>query len=158
MEQKYWPLWNRRFTVEPANASDTHRPLQGAHDWAAILSQVEERGVANDYPIRYAKKIYQIARAHLRPGLRGATVRVEEQEDRRVWVRFRDPYLTVKGCEPLARPQPQPAREPVRKIPRASARPQSGRGMEGFSLNNSPPLCKVLQHEAGAGGPQEAPR
>ena len=117
--------------------------------------------MVNDYPIRYAKKIYQIARADLRPGLRGATVRVEEREDRSVWVRFRDPYLTVKGCEPLARPQPQPAREPVRKIPRASARPPSRRWLEGFSLNNSLPRWKILKHEAGrcrpaGGGPLRA--
>jgi hypothetical protein len=157
-EQKYWPLWNRRFTVEPANATDAHRPLRGKHDLAAILSHVEEWVVANDYTIRYDKKIYQIARADLRPGLRGATVRVEERGDRSVWVRFRDRYLRVKGCEPLARPQPQPAREPVRKIPRVSARPQARRWMEGFSLNNSPPLWKVLQHEAGDVGPQEAAR
>jgi hypothetical protein len=148
-EQKYLPLWNRRFTVEPANATDAHRPLRGEHDLAAILSHVEERVVANDYTIRYDQKIYQLARADLCPGLRGATVRVEERGDRSVWVRFRDRYLTVKVCEPLARPQPQPAREPVRKIPRASARPQSRRWMEGFSLNNSPPLWKVPKHEAG---------
>jgi DNA-binding Lrp family transcriptional regulator len=158
LEQEYLPLWNRRFTVEPANATDAHRPRRGEHDLAAILSHVEERVVANDYTIRYDKKIYQIARADLRPGLRGATVRVEAHWDRSVWVRFRDRYLTVKGCEPLARPQPPPAREPVRKIPRASARPQSQRWMEGFSLNNSPPLWKVLKHEAGKAVPQEAAR
>ena len=158
LEQKYLPLWNRRFTVEPANATDAHRPLRGEHDLAAILSHVEERVVANDYTIRYDKKIYQIARADLRPGLRGARVRVEARGERRVWVRFRDRYLTVKVCEPLARPQPPPAREPVRKIPRVSARPPSRRWMEGFSLNNSPPLWKVLKHEAAKVGPQEATR
>jgi len=158
LEQKYLPLWNRRFTVEPANATDAHRPLRGEHDLAAILSHVEERVVANDYTIRYDKKIYQIARADLRPGLRGATVRVEARGERNVWVRFRDRYLTVKVCEPLARPQPPPPREPVQKIPRVSARLQSRRWMEGFSLNNSPPLWKVLKHEAGEVGPQEAAR
>jgi len=158
LDQKYLPLWNRRFTVAPANATEAHRPLRGEHDLAAILSHVEERVVANDYTIRYDKKIYQIARADLRPGLRGATVRVEARGDRSVWVRFRDRYLTVKVCEPLARPQAPPAREPVRKIPRVSARPPSRPWMEGFSLNNSPPLWKVLKHEAGGAGPQEAAR
>jgi hypothetical protein len=140
LEQAYLPLWNRRFTVEPTNATDAHRPRRGEHNLAAILSHVEERVVAHDYTIRYDKKIYQIARADLRPGLRGATVRVETHWDRSVGVRFRDRYLTVKGCEPLARPPPPPAREPARKIPRTSARPPSRRWMEGFSLNNSPPL------------------
>jgi transposase len=158
LEQKYLPRWNRRFTVEPANATDAHRPRRGEHDLAAILSHVEERVVANDYTIHYDRKIYQIARADLRPGLRGATVRVEARGERSVWVRFRDRYLTVKGCEPPARPQPPPAREPVRKIPRASARPQARRWMAGFSLTNSPPLWKVRKHEAGEVGLQEAAR
>jgi len=83
-------------------------------------------------------------------------VRVEERGDRSVWVRFRDRYLTVKVCEPLARPQPPPAREPVRKIPRVSARPPSRRWLEGFSLKHSPPPWKILKHEAGEVGPQEA--
>ena len=158
LEQEYLPLWNRRFTLPPANATDAHRPLGREHELDAILSRVESRVVAHDYTIRYDKKIYQIARADLRPGLRGATVRVEARGDRSVWVRFRDRYLTVKVCEPLARPQPPPAREPLRKIPRAFARPRSRRWREGFSLNNSPPLWKVLKHEAGEVGPQEAAR
>src|SRR5437899_2991413 len=53
LEQEYLPLWNRRFTPAPANATDAHRPLGREHDLAAILSHVESRVVANDYTIRY---------------------------------------------------------------------------------------------------------
>jgi hypothetical protein len=148
LEQKYLPLWNRRFTVEPANPTDAHRPLGREHDLAAILSHVASRVVANDYTLRYHQKIYQIARADLRPGLRGATVRVEARQDRRVWVRFRDRYLTVQVCEPGTRPEPEPAGEPVQKIPGTSVRPQSRRWMDGFSLKNSPPLWKLLKQES----------
>jgi len=88
LEHEYLPLWNRRFTVQADHATDAHRPLGRRHDLAAILSHVEERVVANDYTIRYDKKIYQIARPDIRPGLRNATVRVEERRDQRVWVRF----------------------------------------------------------------------
>jgi hypothetical protein len=34
---------------------------------------VEDRVVANDYTIRNDKKIYQISRVEIRPGLRGAS-------------------------------------------------------------------------------------
>ena len=95
LEQEFLPLWNRRFTVEAEKATDAHRGLRAEHDLAAILSHVEERVVANDYTIRYNTRIYQIARADIRPGLRGGTVRVEERRDQRVWVRFRDRYLKV---------------------------------------------------------------
>src|SRR2546425_2936267 len=141
LEQEYLPLWNRRFTPAPGNATDAHRPLGREHDLAAILSHVESRVVANDYTIRYGKKIYQIARADIRPGLRGATVRVEERRDGAVWVRFRDRSLRVSVCE--SRPQAVVPR-PVPKLPLASRRHPSSTWMKGFDLRNSPPLWQIL--------------
>jgi len=144
LEQEYLPLWNRRFTPAPANATDAHRPLGREHDLAAILSHVESRVVANDYTIRYGKKIYQIARADIRPGLRGATVRVEERRDGAVWVRFRERSLTVSLCE--SRPQAVVPR-PVPKLPPASRRHPSSTWMKGFDLRKSPPLWQILRQE-----------
>ena len=37
LEQEYLPLWNRRFTWEPANATDAQRPLRREHDLARHL-------------------------------------------------------------------------------------------------------------------------
>jgi transposase InsO family protein len=51
LEQEFLPAWAARFTVEPANASDAHRPLGREHDLAAILSVVEERVVTNHYTL-----------------------------------------------------------------------------------------------------------
>jgi hypothetical protein len=147
LEQAYLPLWNSRFTVQPANPTDAHRPLGREHDLAAILSHVESRVVANDYTLRYHQQIYQIVRADIGPGLRGATVRVEAREDRRLWVRFRDRYLRVEGCAPGSGPEPEPIREPVPKTPSTTVRPPPQHWMEGFNLKNSPPLWKVLQQE-----------
>src|SRR2546425_1047658 len=152
LEQEYLPLWNRRFTPAPGNATDAHRPLGREHDLAAILSHVESRVVANDYTIRYGKKIYQIARADIRPGLRGATVRVEERRDGAVWVRFRDRSLTVSVCE--SRPQAVVPR-PVPKLPPASRRHPSSTWMKGFDLRKSPPLWQILRQghaDVDAGG------
>ena len=56
------PLWNRRFTVAPAN-SDAHRPLGPEQNLAASLSHCETRVVTNDYTIRFQGQAYQIARA-----------------------------------------------------------------------------------------------
>ena len=71
LEESYLPSWNRRFTVATANPTDAHRRLRAEHDLAAILSQVEERVVTNDYTIRYQGKIYQIGREEIRAGMRG---------------------------------------------------------------------------------------
>ncbi len=150
LEQEYLPMWNRRFTAEAENATDAHRPLRAEHNLAAILSHVEERVVGNDYTIRYNTKIYQIPRTDIRPGLRGATVRVEERRDLTVWVRFRDRYLEVSRCERVP--------EPSRPAPSASVRPISTprRGtagstwMKDFHLRESPPLWKIMRQEQGA--------
>jgi hypothetical protein len=101
-------VWNRRFTVEAENGTDAHRPLRAEHHLAAILSHVEERVVANDYTIRYKGKIYQIPRTDIRPGLRGATVMVEERRDQTVRVRFRDRSLEVSRFPSGLSPPPPP--------------------------------------------------
>jgi len=151
LEQEYLPQWNRRFTMEAENATDAHRPLRAKHDLPAILSHVEERVVANDYTIRYNSQIYQIPRADIRPGLRGATVRVEERLNQTVWVRFRDCYLGVIVCEPIPR-QTQPA---LSALLRPTATPRRGTPastwMKGFDLRQSPPLWKIMRQEQGAG-------
>ena len=148
LEQEYLPLWNRRFTVEAEKATDAHRALRAEHDLAAILSHVEERVVANDYTIRYHTQIYQIAQAEIRPGLRGATVRVEERRDQTVWVRFRDRYLEVSRCEPV----PQRTRSAsARSISTPRRGTPGSPWMKDFHLRQSPPLWKIMRQEQGVG-------
>ena len=157
LEQEFLPAWEGRFTVAPANPTDAHRPLGREHDLAASLSVVEARVVTNDYTLRYQGKIYQIARADLGGGLRGAKVRVEKRLDGTVAVRFRERYLAVSVCAPP--PPPKPVRPRVGTPKKTSpAHPRSRRWMEGFSLKPSPPLWKILKHEAGKARPQEAAR
>jgi len=158
LEREFLPEWEGRFTVAPANPTDAHRPLGREHELAAILSVVEARVVTNDYTLRYQGKIYQIARADIGGGLRGAKVRVEKRLDGTVAVRFRGRYRRVSVCGPPAKPKPQQAKQPGKKIPSVSSHPQSRSWMEGFSLKSSPPLWKVLKHEAGEVGTQEASR
>jgi DNA-binding Lrp family transcriptional regulator len=149
LELEYLPQWSSRFTIKAANPTDAHRPLGAEHDLAAILSHVEDRVVANDYTIRYNNKQYQITRAAIRPGLRGANVRVEERLDRNVWVRFRERYLTVRVC---ASPSKAPVPAPVAKLRPSSPAPPESTWMKGFSLRSSPPLWKIIQEERGTQG------
>jgi len=153
LELEYLPQWGSRFTREPASPSDAHRPLRAEQDLAAILSHVEERVVANDYTLRYNSKQYQIARTDIRPGLRGATVRVEERWDDTVWVRFRDGYMNIKICDPQICPQPLPARPREKKISKATTNRKAGNWMEGFKLGKSLPAWKVIKQERGVWAP-----
>ena len=153
LELEYLPQWCSRFAQEPANPTDAHRPLRAEHDLAAILSHVEARVVANDYTIRYNNCKYQITRTDIRPGLRGATVRVEERGDDTVWVRFREGYLNVTICDPQIRPQPRPTSSREKEKSKASSKGKSGNWMDGFRLGKSLPVWKVIKQETGAWAP-----
>ena len=141
LDKVYLPQWNRRFAVSATNPTDAHRPLGSQHDLAAILSHVESRVVADDYTFRFQAVRYQIVKEQVRPGLRGASVRVEKRLDGKMMIRFRDGYLTVQRCETTVRqtvsqPQPRTAKPP------SPSRPHNW--MEGFDLHRSKPIWAVL--------------
>ena len=149
LEQEYLPQWNQSFTVWPAGSRDAHRSLRAEHELAAILSQVEERIVTSDYTIRYQGKIYQIARADIRPGLRGGRVRVEQRLDGSMAVKFRQYRLSVAEC------QPQPK---TPSLPRRVLAPKAGskavhNWMKDFHLHKSPPMGVILPCAIRGGSP-----
>jgi hypothetical protein len=149
LEEEYLPHWNQAFTVLPAGSTDAHRPLRAEHELAAILSLVQERTVTCDYTIRYQGKIYQIARGDIRPGLRGSRVRVEQRLDGSMAVKFRQYRLSVAEC--LAQPKmpPPPKRESAPK-----PRPKVVHNwMNGFHLQESPPLGVILPQARRGGSP-----
>jgi len=112
LEKEFLPWWNQHLKVLPANPTDAHRPLGAEHDLPAALSRVETRQVGNDYTIRFEGKLYQIARADIRSGMRGGNVRVERRLDGTLAVRFQERYVTTTECPPSAKvvaPKPPPA-------------------------------------------------
>ena len=114
LETKFIPWWNSTLCVSPACADDAHRPLQKTHSLASSLSYVEPRLVANDYTIQFDNRTYQIARAGIRAGLRGANVRVEARLDGSLALRFRDHYLEITECQPrpnVSVPRARPGRK-----------------------------------------------
>jgi biotin operon repressor len=119
LEGKFLPWWNATLTVEPACAEDAHRNLDKSHTLAAILSRVETRQVKNDYTFQLVAQRYQIQRASVCIGLRGAGIQVERRLDGSVAARFRGRYLEIQPVEPTPT-----ARERVRKAaPPARRRP-----------------------------------
>jgi hypothetical protein len=89
--------------VEAANPDDAHRPLEKTQDLAASLSHVETRQVRNDYTLRWDGKLYQIEREAVTPGLRRASVRVEQRLDGSIAVRHAERYLPVEECAAAAK-------------------------------------------------------
>jgi hypothetical protein len=121
LDEEFVPWWNQNLSVVPVNPADAHRPLDKAGDLDAILSVVEMRQVASDYTIRFQSRIYQIARADIRPGLRGGQVRMEVWLDRTIHARFWGTYLAIEECQPQPKQQPPVRAKPVAS--RQSAQP-----------------------------------
>jgi Helix-turn-helix domain len=127
LETKFLAWWNQTLTVVPGSAADAHRVLDATHSLPASLSYVESRRVGNDYTIQFDNKIYQIAHADVRAGLRGADVRVEVRLDASLAVRFRGSYLTVSQCHPRPKtsPTPQARKAAAPKTKPSAPRPKS---------------------------------
>jgi len=144
LEKEYLPWWNKTCTVVPRQEDDAHRPLEKQHDLMAILSHVESRQVKQDYTIQFEGKIYGIARADIRTGLRGAAVRVEQRRDGSVAIRFRERYLRWQLCEraqPVARPAAPKATPGSRKGPNAGGK---STWMKDFSKHPGPSLGQAI--------------
>jgi DNA-binding Lrp family transcriptional regulator len=144
LEEEFLPWWNETLTVEPVSAEDAHRPLGEEHDLAAILSHVEDRQVTNDYTIRWDGKFYQIDRRDVRPGMRKATVRVEQRLDGTIAVRFQGQYATVRRCAP---PLPELVLPTAKsKPPRSTAKPKGKSDwMKSFSIRSGPSLRQAIE-------------
>jgi transposase len=119
LNEDYLVWWERELTVEAANPDDAHRPLEKSHNLAASLSYVETRQVRSDYTLRWDGKFYQIERAAIATGLRGANVRVEQRMDGTLAVRHGDRYLPIKECSATPKKalpsKPKPTRRTQRR-------------------------------------------
>jgi transposase len=148
----YLVWWERELTVEAAHPDDAHRRLEKSHHLAASLSHVETRQVRPDYTLRWDGKLYQIERAAVTTGLRGANVRVEKRLDGSLAVRHGERYLPVKECAAADRPKPaRPKNQP------ATTRRAGRRGSDWdktFELKKAPKLWQVIEasgHRRGEG-------
>ena len=141
LNRVYLPMWNRRFTVEPASDTDAHRALGPEHDLPSILSHVETRRVGQDYTIQIGRTRYQIARQSIVAGMRAAPVRVEQRMDGKLAVRFRQQYLAVSVCPDRSKLPSRPASDSKIKT-RTGGRQHEW--MQGFDLRSSPPIWRVL--------------
>jgi hypothetical protein len=140
LEKEFLPWWNQHLTVIPANPTDAHRPLGAEHDPAAALSQVDTRQVANDYTFRWNGKKYQIARADVRTGLRGGTVRIEARLDGTLAVRFRDRYVAVEECQPQPKLAAKPMAVSRRPKPRPKPNESARRSLSALFRSSGPPV------------------
>ena len=140
--REHIPDHNRRFAVEPASLTDTHKPLLKYHDLAAILSIQEDRRVYHDFTVRYENRFFQIGPKQPVRVCRGGKVRVQERLDGSIRIVSKGQRL--KMHELPARPPRRPAPRVVRsKELAAKARRKTRRRVSpvyaAFSLAPSTP-------------------
>lgn len=146
LNEDYLVWWERELTVEAANPDDAHRPLEKSHDLGASLSHVKTRQVRADYTLRWDGKLYQIERAAITTGLRGATVRVERRLDGALAVRHGERYLPIRECAAAdkavlpPKPKPKPARRTQRR---------GSDWNKNFDLKKGPKVWQAAQQSGG---------
>ena len=98
LEITFWPFWEERFTVRPAQNSDAHRRLERGHRLEEILSVRVARTVASDHTVKWQGQRWGVGREFVCAGLRGARAEIERRLDGSHWLRFRGRYLPLVAC------------------------------------------------------------
>jgi len=119
LEEVFNPFWNERFTVEPATAADTHRPLYEDVDLQRLFAETEERIVLNDFTFRYKNQCYQIEEAEAEAGMPRTKVTIELRLDGKRRFRWRESYLEPVPIKVRPKPVKQKAEAPVSPAPPA---------------------------------------
>lgn len=126
LAEVFLPSWETRFTVEPREAADAHRPLPEDVDLLRIFAETDERVIRADFTFRFCNQHFQIEQPDAEPRMPGTRVTIEQRLDGTVRYRWRDTDLTptVLPAWPLRRPVPvcsAPAVAPP--APRPPSRP-----------------------------------
>ena len=140
LNDDYLVWWERELTVEAASSDDAHRRLEKSHNLAASLSYVETRQVRPDYTLRWDGKLYQVDRAAVTTGLRGANVRVEQRMDGTLAVRHGDRYLPIEECAAVEKKSSPPKPKKMRQTQR-----RSSEWNQNFDLKKGPKVWQVAQ-------------
>lgn len=98
LEITFWPWWQERFTVPPAQTGDAHRRLERTQRLEQILSVRVARRVAGDHTVSWNGERWGVRREDVCAGLRGAGAEIERRLDGSHWLRFRGRYLPLVAC------------------------------------------------------------
>lgn len=142
LEKEYWPEWNERFARPLDGVVDLHRALTPQIDLASALSHVEQRVVSNDYTFSFAGRRYQLARAEVKAGMRGKSVRIELLLSGVLRARFEGQYVEASECGAKAPPAAKPAGKPVRKDHNRGGKSD---WMDGFFESPGPELWQAVR-------------
>jgi transposase len=127
---RFLPAWlaryNRRFAVQPATATDLHRPLTVDMDVRSVLAVKTRRVLRRDWTVAHGGQLYQI-----QDRLRATHVIVEERVDGSLRILHHDRPLTYRPI--LTRPHAVVPPKP-RRVPRPPITPRPDHPWNRFGI------------------------
>ena len=115
--EEWLPIYNRRFTVPPAQAADLHRPKPAGGDLTRILCIKTTRGLRRDWTVAHHGQLYQV-----RSNVRTTHVVVEDRVDGTMRITHQGRPLDYHAIP--ARPE-RVAEPPKAQVPRRPVKPTS---------------------------------
>lgn len=115
--EAYLPLYNQRFSVQPAQPADLHRPRPAGGDLARSLCLKTTRGLRRDWTVAHHGHLYQV-----RTNVRATHVMVEERLDGTMRITHHGRPLDYHAI--TARPE-RVAEPPKVQVPRRPGKPTS---------------------------------
>ena len=114
---RYLPVFNKRFNVEPLENEDLHRPLPQGVMLDAVLSIRTPRALRNDFTVAHEGKLYQVE-----DNIRSKEVFVEERINGSLLITYKGRPLRYKQITALPKKIEERAKKPdmpARKEPYA---------------------------------------
>ncbi|MBM4340753.1 MAG: ISNCY family transposase [Deltaproteobacteria bacterium] len=89
--EEYLVVYNKRFSVQPKEKEDFHRPLPRGINLDAILCIKTERTLRNDFTVAHNRKLYQVEDA-----IRASKVMVQDRIDGSMVMTYKDRALRFR--------------------------------------------------------------
>lgn len=116
LDEVFLPFWEERFTVEPREAADAHRPLAEATDLLRLFAETDERVIREDFTFRYRNVYFQVEESEAEPRMPGSRITIEHRLDGSVRYRWQGTYLEPTPLP--GRPERKPQQKQVPEEPR----------------------------------------
>ena len=121
--EEYCPQHNARYAQPAAAPEDVHLPSPGARKLGKIFRLESERVLSNDWVVQHEKRFYQVERQSQQHAPAKGKVRLYEEEDGNLEIRYREQKLRWKEIAARPAPAPRERATPARAVSAAALSP-----------------------------------
>lgn len=122
----YLPRFNKRFSVQPIEKGDFHRPLPKGINLDKILCKKTERTLRNDFTVAHDKKLYQVLER-----INAKKVIVEERTNGRMLIVHKEKPLKYKQITQRPKQQEEKPKYIVAMVKKEPYRPPADHPFKG---------------------------